>query len=246
MTARDRAKKAVRFALMLMLLGVFAVSAAQAITIAKPNVLCGAPVSGPGPCDLTQTLTINGATGASGDEYIGVTATPGTPFTASPDADGGVVVLGGFLLTADEPGIYNVLLDLTGAAPGIALGTDGVAGYYDVILSPASLEDTSGVLGTAALFSVTADDLTVFGPEQVSVLGEGHGIGNVHIGPIDPSQIIASWDMQISFDWFALTSGDTLGVDIPLTEDPTPEPVSVLLVGSGIGLLALLRRRRQA
>jgi hypothetical protein len=235
-TALDRANaflknRAVKLALTVILLGIFAGSAAQAATVSYN--LC--QEGDPGTCLFSQTLQLV----VIPDSTPSGLSAPETNFTASPDAAGGVVLVGGFGLTADVAGDYSFLLDLSGNTAGVPLGTNGVAGYYDGIIDPGA----GGILGALTQFTVTQNSLDY--SADVTVAGPGHGTGNCWMGPLYADQTVTNWDVQFSFNWIA-NAGDSLSVEFPLTLDPTPEPVSVLLVGSGIGLLALLRRWRRA
>ena len=238
MTTLDRANallksRAVKLALTVIPLGMFAVSAAQAAIVGSYN-LC-APGTDPGSCVFTPTLSVVATPFNAGDQS---TATPTSSFSASPTAVGGVTVTGGFGMTADVAGDYLFTLDLTGPTSGIPLGTTGGVAYYDANIDTGA----GGSLGGLIQFFVTqGTDFTGSFP----VAGSGHFANTVALGPFDPTLSIDKWEMIFTFDWVA-DAGNTLAVDFPLTEDPTPEPVSVLLVGSGIGLLSLLRRWRKA
>jgi hypothetical protein len=155
---------------------------------------------------------------------------------------GGVTVTGTFGFTADVAGTntYGVQLLVTGPTAGIPLGAPSIVGIYDVNIDPG----LGGLVdGTVLDFGVTPQGASTDWTDIV--LGSGHGYDSGVILPLDPNTTITQWSMLFDVVWTA-PQGSSLAVDFPLTENPTPEPVSVLLVGSGIGLLALLRRWRKA
>ena len=236
MTALNRVNallnnRAAKLALTVIALGMIAVSSAQAVTLVTN--LCA--LSGPG-CAFTPTASVTGAPDDS-------TAVPTFNLTASPTFPGGVSVTGTFDFTADVAGLnlYSLELQLTGPTTGRPLGALGVTGLVGFDADPGV---DSGIQGTLERFIVRQNgvdyenDFTT-GPKA------NHVAGSALIYPLDPSAPVDQWTMIFDINWLG-AGGSTLAIDFPLTENPSPEPVSVLLLGSGIGLLALLRRRRKA
>ncbi len=245
MTALDRTAS-LKLALMVFLLGIFAVSTVQA-TPAVYN-LCAQQLSGPG-CIFTATTSVNGVVVTGGDESgepgddDPAAQAPILNLIASPTARGGVTVTGTFGFTADVPGLneYALVLQLTGPTSNVPLGALAIAGLLDFNADPGAV---GGILGTITQFGFTQNGFPYAQTVQTGT-EVNHGVGSTQFAFLDPGAPVTDWTMTFGVDWFA-DQGSTLAIDFPLTEDPVPEPVSVLLVGSGIGLLALLRRWRKA
>jgi len=218
-------------------LGMIAVSPAQAIVLTN---LCNFTGGG---CDMTQTASVTVLDPNTGLPLGGSTPLPNPTLTSAPTTPGGVTVTGTFGYTADLPGVneYSLELVLNGTTAGVPLGTLGVTGLLDFDANPGP---GGLVLGTQERFIVTQNGIDTEADFSTGI-GANHGAGSAQIFPLDPTLPVTGWSMMFQIDW--LTSDtSTLTVAFPLTEDPSPEPVSVLLVGSGIGLLALVRRWRKA
>ena len=234
--------RAAILALAVIVLGMMSVSSAQAAPVGQYN-LCAQSPSGPG-CVFTATATVNVVpVGATDDDPADDDPALPLNLAVSPTSVGGVTVTGTFGLTADLDGLnlYSVELMLTGPTTGIPLGAPAIVGLVDFTADPG---DVGGILGTLTQFGFTQNGV----PYSLSVatgIGVNHGVGSTLFVPLDPTAPVTDWTMIFDINWLG-NEGSTLAIDFPLTENPAPEPVSVLLVGSGIGLLALLRRRRSA
>ena len=161
-----------------------------------------------------------------------------------PNGVSGLDLAGSGSLLATDPGSFSVHVSAVASSNGKPSVESSYPVSYAFDVEPGGGTVTGWTLDFH-LFQAGIDhsyDVTYEGQDVVNT-----GFGGVGaITGIDPSLPVGTFEIDMTLYWTATAAGQTLGFDLPADIDHAPEPASFLLVGTGIGLLALVRRRRKA
>ena len=233
MNSLDRAKaflkgRGAKLALAVIPLATIAVSTAQAVRQVGP--VFGPPASGSGVSYSCSGCSFN----------------PNFAITTLPLFNGaqGIRVSGPASFTANSPGDYNLYLQFSGVVGGGSFGSATMPVDYLFSVDPGNGTFTHwnlefGVSETPSTYLSFTTSGAGSGSQPVDISGTGTITGLLAGQPY-------AWNINLTLDWTANATGATLNLDLPLDIGSVPEPASILLVGPGIGLLMLVRRRRKA
>jgi hypothetical protein len=163
-----------------------------------------------------------------------------TPLTNPANYVTGVEFSGSGSFTAGGSDLYSIQLLATGSSNSGRLSVDSLPVSYIFTVDPGEGDFT----GWTVLFQIS-QEANVFSYTNTGTGTNVSGYGT--ITGLNPEAAVSNWEMLLTLGWTARETGQTLAFDLPLDiNGQTPEPVPFLLVGTGISLLLLLRRRRTA